>query len=379
MDHHSLPFTRYIAELAVLRAAVLTKRFMSRAAGIAKDDASPVTLADFGAQALLMAALRGFFPHDGFVGEEDAAVLRANPRLRTTVFKLAAAVARDFRDVEWRSAAAHGVQATLPALDSEDEMLALLDAAGAGATAATGRFWVMDPLDGTAAFLRGQQYAVALALIEDGREVLGVVCYPNLSLEYGGVVSEMAADRLGHGVMLSAIRGEGAEFRRLALEYSLGAGEMLGRFTVPAKYEDLRLVDSSTSTSNRLDLVAQVARQLGATPFPGIDMYASHARYAALMIGEGEGSHVMIRIPVGGRGGPSKSYVWDHAGSQLVYTERGGKITDLDGKEIDFGAGKTLAANWGIVAAPEVVHERILRLVQEWVARDAEANDGHGA
>ncbi|KAM0471454.1 hypothetical protein ACHAPX_009367 [Trichoderma viride] len=375
MDH-SLPFTRYIAELAVLRAAVLTKRFMTRVTGIAKDDASPVTLADFGAQALLMAALRGFFPNDGFVGEEDAAVLRSNPRLRTTVFKLAGAVARDFREVEWRSADAHAVEATLPALESEDEMLALLDAAGAGATAPTGRFWVMDPLDGTAAFLRGQQYAVSLALVEDGRELLGVVCYPNLSLEYGGVVSEIATDRLGHGIMLSAIRGEGAEYRRLPLDYSLGMGEMLGRFTVPAKYEDLRLVDSSTSTSNRLDLVAQVARQLGATPFPGIDMYASHARYAAMMIGEGEGSHVMIRIPVGKRGDPSKSYVWDHAGSQLVYTERGGKITDLDGKEIDFGAGKTLAANWGIVAAPEVVHERILRLVQEWVARDVDMNHG---
>ncbi|KAM0450284.1 hypothetical protein ACHAPV_003953 [Trichoderma viride] len=374
MDH-SLPFTRYIAELAVLRAAVLTKRFMTRVAGIAKDDASPVTLADFGAQALLMVALRGFFPDDGFVGEEDAAVLRSNPKLRTTVFKLAGAVARDFREVEWRSANAHAMEATLPALESEDEMLALLDAAGAGATAPTGRFWVMDPLDGTAAFLRGGQYAVSLALVEDGRELLGVVCYPNLSLEYGGVVSEIATDRLGHGIMLSAIRGEGAEYRRLPLDYSLGMGEILGRFTVPAKYEDLRLVDSTTSKSNRLDLVEAVARQLGAVPFPGIDIYSSHARYAAMMIGEGEGSHVMIRIPVGKRGDPSKSYVWDHAGSQLVYTERGGKITDLDGKEIDFGAGKTLAANWGIVAAPEVVHERILRLVQEWVARDVDMND----
>ncbi|PTB46820.1 hypothetical protein M441DRAFT_53522 [Trichoderma asperellum CBS 433.97] len=375
MDQHSLPFTRYIAELAVLRAAVLTKRFMTRVSGIAKDDASPVTLADFGAQALIMAALHGFFPHDGFVGEEDAAVLRANDKLRTTVFKLANAVSRDFREVEWRSANAHSVDATLPALESEEQLLELLDLAGRGATAPRGRFWVMDPLDGTAAFLRGQQYAVSLALVEDGREVLGVVCYPNLSLEYGGVVSEIATDRLGHGIMLSAIRGEGAEYRRLPLDYSLGLGEILGRFTVPAKYEDLRLVDSTASKSNRLDLVEGVARQLGAVPFPGIDIYSSHARYAAMMIGEGEGSHVMIRIPVGRKGDPSKSYIWDHAGSQLVYTERGGKITDLEGKDIDFGAGKTLAANWGIVAAPEVVHERILRLVQEWIARDVEMND----
>ena len=30
------------------------------------------------------------------------------------------------------------------------------------------RFWTLDPIDGTKGFLRGDQYAVALALIENG-------------------------------------------------------------------------------------------------------------------------------------------------------------------------------------------------------------------
>lgn len=43
----------------------------------------------------------------------------------------------------------------------------------------TGRFWTLDPVDGTLGFVRGDQYAVALALIEDGQVVLGVLGCPN--------------------------------------------------------------------------------------------------------------------------------------------------------------------------------------------------------
>ncbi|KAE8680153.1 hypothetical protein F3Y22_tig00111392pilonHSYRG00363 [Hibiscus syriacus] len=42
----------------------------------------------------------------------------------------------------------------------------------------TGRHWVLDPVDGTLGFVRGDQYAVALALIEDGKLVLGCPNYP---------------------------------------------------------------------------------------------------------------------------------------------------------------------------------------------------------
>lgn len=42
-----------------------------------------------------------------------------------------------------------------------------------------GKFWVLDPVDGTLGFVRGDQYAVALALIEDGQVTLGVLGCPN--------------------------------------------------------------------------------------------------------------------------------------------------------------------------------------------------------
>lgn len=46
-----------------------------------------------------------------------------------------------------------------------------------------GRYWVLDPVDGTLGFVRGDQYAVALALIEDGKVVLGVLGCPNYPLK----------------------------------------------------------------------------------------------------------------------------------------------------------------------------------------------------
>lgn len=42
-----------------------------------------------------------------------------------------------------------------------------------------GRHWILDPVDGTLGFVRGDQYAVALALIDNGKVVIGVLGCPN--------------------------------------------------------------------------------------------------------------------------------------------------------------------------------------------------------
>lgn len=47
----------------------------------------------------------------------------------------------------------------------------------------TGKHWVLDPVDGTLGFIRGDQYAVALALMENGKVVVGVLGCPNYPLK----------------------------------------------------------------------------------------------------------------------------------------------------------------------------------------------------
>lgn len=67
--------------------------------------------------------------------------------------------------------------------------------------------WALDPIDGTKGFLRGDQYAVCLALIVDGVVEVGALGCPNLPIDPNNPESEK-------GIMLSAVRGQGATIVR---------------------------------------------------------------------------------------------------------------------------------------------------------------------
>ncbi len=50
-------------------------------------------------------------------------------------------------------------------------------------------FWLVDPLDGTKEFIkRNGEFTVNIALIEDGRPILGIIFAPTLGTVYGGIV-----------------------------------------------------------------------------------------------------------------------------------------------------------------------------------------------
>jgi 3'(2'), 5'-bisphosphate nucleotidase len=59
------------------------------------------------------------------------------------------------------------------------------------------RFWTCDPVDGTKGFLRGEQYAVCLALLVDGQVKVGVLGCPNLSIDARSGIIFGATE--GHG------------------------------------------------------------------------------------------------------------------------------------------------------------------------------------
>ena len=85
----------------------------------------------------------------------------------------------------------------------------------------TGRFWALDPVDGTLGFIRGDQYAIALALIEDGEVVLGVLGCPNYPMRkewlsyqhrYHRIVSKLSpptSESWDKGCVIYAQRGSG--------------------------------------------------------------------------------------------------------------------------------------------------------------------------
>ena len=111
----------------------------------------------------------------------------------------------------------------------------------------------------------------------------------------------------------------------------------------------------------------ELATAAGA-PYPGTEIYSSHLRYAALILGGRE--HVQVRFPATRR---PPWCIWDHAGAQLIYTESGaGRVTDLRGAPVDFGRGRALAGNYGLIAADECVHAKLLALVTDMMEADGE-------
>jgi 3'(2'), 5'-bisphosphate nucleotidase len=73
------------------------------------------------------------------------------------------------------------------------------EAAGGTITAATAEFWLVDPLDGTREFTSGgDDFAVNIGLVRNGRPYLGVVGVPATGEIYGGIVG-VGAWRLKDG------------------------------------------------------------------------------------------------------------------------------------------------------------------------------------
>src|SRR4051794_18148484 len=175
---------------AVREAASLCRAVRERLdpAVLAKHDLSPVTVADFGSQALIGRCLAEAFPDDPLIAEEDAAELRRPENAAL----LAEVVAQ--------------VRALRPESGAGDESVGRWIDHG-GASTFSERFWTLDPIDGTKGFLRNEQYAVALALVVGGRVVVAALACPNLPLGLA------AGDAVG--VVFVAVRGQGAFARPL--------------------------------------------------------------------------------------------------------------------------------------------------------------------
>jgi len=307
-----------------------------------KLDHSPVTVADYASQALLIATVYHSFPDDHFLGEESAAELRQNPALCEQIWNLISETLQ--QNPEAAGFLRHELKST-------DDMLGYIDLGGEGMGGPdSGRLWVLDPLDGTAAFMKGGQYAVCLALLQDGEQKVGVIGCPNLPFE-ASQVSESVVDADGHGCLLSAVRNHGAFVRKMEAN-KLGPPRRIS----PGVPEVIRLVQPSNK-SYAAEKQQEVAQELGAA-WPGTQLWSSQMRFVALTLGEGN-SQVAFRIPR-----DYHSCVWDVAGGALIFEEAGGRVTDAEGKELDFTQGRRLQKNWGIVAALDSIHSRVLKVAR---------------
>ena len=304
-----------------------------------KDDLSPVTVADFAIQALLTRTLCNAFPNDGFIGEESADELRQNPKLASLVLAILAQCAGDtlFRDA--------------------DDLCDVIDSC-ATLMPGPGRIWVFDPIDGTKTFIRREQYAINIALLETGRQALSVVACPLLPVDVKSPVTDGSVDPTGRGCVLYAARGHGAHIMPLFGDH--GEARRLPRHADAATSPgDLRSVTCWALLDSGVDMVHKGVAELLHVPFPGNDLLGWVPRWVVLAVGAANMTVWVYKKR------DRYAKIWDHAGAMLLFEEVGGMITDVHGKEIDLTAGRKLEANFGFVAAPKSLHRGVLQAVHD--------------
>lgn len=114
----------------------------------------------------------------------------------------------------------YGLRSPLKALGKNQILEAISRCNSSGGS--RGRYWVLDPVDGTLGFVRGDQYAVALALIEDGDVVVGVLGCPNYPmkkewLNYQLELSPHTLNLWERGCVMYARKGSGKAWMQLII------------------------------------------------------------------------------------------------------------------------------------------------------------------
>jgi len=289
---------------------------------LTKEDRSPVTVADFASQALIAMLLEQSFPNDTLVAEEDADALR-QPEGSQTLNMIT-----------------HYITDFAPQATPE----CVCKWVDKGASQPGNRYWCLDPIDGTKGFLRGDQYAVALALIVDGIVQLGVLGCPNLT-------DAFRPDIGGHGSLVIAVRDQGAWVTPLDCPGEFTSLHVSER-AKPAQARLLRSFESGHTNITQIDEFVQV---MGISVAP-IRM-DSQAKYAVLASGKGD---LILRLLSTSK--PDyREKIWDQAAGSIILEEAGGCITDILGKELDFTQGRTLAKNRGICASNKHLHRAALK------------------
>jgi 3'(2'), 5'-bisphosphate nucleotidase len=324
----SLPYAneRHHAIHAVREAAALCRAVRSALAPevLSKADLSPVTVADFGSQALIARALAEAFPEDPLIAEEDAAELREAKNAGL----LAEVVAQ--------------VQGFRPGAQPAD-VCQWIDRGGRSAFAP--RFWTLDPIDGTKGFLRNEQYAVTLALIVEGRVAVAALACPNLPFDPGAPSPV--------GSIFVAVRSQGAF--AAPLESDDDGPKRRIAVSPQADPARARFCESVESAHSAHGAAAALAARLKMTTPPlRLD---SQAKYAVVARGEAE---AYLRLPTRA---DYREKIWDHAAGVLIVEEAGGTVTDVAGQPLHFTHGRALDANRGVIVTNGRLHQCVLDAV----------------
>lgn len=317
------------AAVRAVSSASLVCRFVQRQLEtirtITKDDRSPVTVADFAAQAVVGKMLRESLGDVRLVAEEASAFLR------------------DVAHGPHVDAALAAAREAWPGV-TRDELLDAIDI-GSGDPHADG-YWTLDPIDGTKGFIRGQQYAVCLAYIVGSEPVVGVLGCPNLPASLEAPLDKQDPA----GCIYIAERGAGA--------WRADAGPTTRLRCAPWEPGmPVAMCESVDAGHTDHSANAAILARLGPAGKPA--RLDSQCKYAVVARGQAD---LYLRLPT------RKDYVeriWDHASGDVIAEEAGCTVTDVRGVPLDFSHGRGLERNRGIVVAPPRLHPLVIAAARE--------------
>jgi myo-inositol-1(or 4)-monophosphatase len=174
------------------------------------------------------------------------------------------------------------------------------------------RVWVIDPIDGTRALMKGKpHFVISVALLDDSAPVLGILHNPVTQEHY------------------EAVTGSGATLNG----------------------QPIHVTDCQTLDSARLQMYSDfVASKRWKVPFPRVETgMVNSIAYRLALVAAGQYDGVLtIR----------HKNDWDLAAAALVVTEAGGRVTDRTGQPFTFNGPDT--SHNGVIAGCPALHAQIV-------------------
>ena len=315
---------------AVSLASKITRRIQNSLCEediLTKTDSSPVTIADFAAQTIVNSTLSKSLPEEiSMISEEEGSNL-ANEKTFESVMRYIKNTLDISNHLQLKAVIDFGKNKEKPE-----------------------KFWTLDPIDGTKGFIRGQQYAISLAYIEDGEIQLGILGCPNLNPDLS-CNPEVVHEK---GSLLFATKNHGAWSADIDNPYlNLKRVQSSSGLTI----EHLKLCESVEAAHSKHSVTKEVLNDLDIKQ--GSIKLDSQVKYAVVARGQG---HIYLRIPTFAH---YKEKIWDHAAGCIIAEEAGLVVSDIYGKKLDFNCGDELKKNAGIVCAPSKYHSTIIRAIEK--------------
>lgn len=297
---------------------------------------SPDLVADICAEIVINATIKKNFPDELIIGEEDGTVIDMS--MHQSIQHI------------FSKAGLNGINVATAA-----DVAQILQP---GTVKSPARYWTVDPIDGTKGFIRGDQYAVCIALVDcaSGDPIIACMGCPNLTYaDYDGVIAVCIK---GHGIYCTDLNG------------TIGLLKPISNLSLNSRLDDAVFTGAFEQTHTKTIEIDTIKKHVcNATVTVRLD---SQAKYLILALGLAQVYYRRHQNPGTTAFEAAADYteaIWDNAPGAAFVVEVGGQVTDFAGNPLKFNEPKPHFTIVGGVLASTLTkeaHERVLGIINTW-------------